>query len=161
MALRKMEWRRIAALTVFSILPLAGCQNNTQTGAALGAGAGSLVGAIIGHQTGHKEAGAIIGGLTGGLTGAAVGNAKDAQEERDAALTHAAHVQASRRAAERALVNSDVIMMSQQGLNDDIIINAIRTKGGRFRTNPEALIAMQSAGVSNRVMMEVQRYSVD
>lgn len=161
MNLRKMEVRLITALILFGILPLAGCQNNTQTGAALGAGAGSLVGAIIGHQSGHKEAGALIGGLTGGLTGAAVGNAKDVREERDAALTHAAHVQASRRAAERALTNNDVISMSQNGLNDDIILNAIRTRGGQFRTNSEALIHMQSAGVSNRVMMEVQQHSVD
>ncbi len=51
--------------------------------------------------------------------------------------------------------------MSQNGLNDEIIINSIRTRGGRFRTNSEALIHMQNAGVSNHVMMEVQRHSID
>ncbi|MCB1652651.1 MAG: hypothetical protein KDI41_01460, partial [Pseudomonadales bacterium] len=122
MKLRKLEQRLIVALTLGSILPLAGCQNNTQTGAALGAGAGSLVGAIIGHQSGHKEAGALIGGLAGGLSGAAVGNAKDAQEERDAAITRAAQARASHHAAQRALTNSDIIMMSQNRLNDDIIL---------------------------------------
>lgn len=161
MKLTKFPVRLASGLMVLSLLPMLGCQNNTQTGTALGAGAGSLAGAIVGHQVGHKGAGALIGGLAGGLTGAAVGNAKDNQEQRDAALTHAAHVEASRRADQRALVNSDIITMAQNRLNDDIIINAIRTKGGRFRTNSEALIAMQSAGVSPRVIMEVQRHSVD
>jgi hypothetical protein len=59
------------------------------------------------------------------------------------------------------LNNSDVVTMSQSGLDDEIIINAIRTRGGQFRTNSEALIAMQNQGVSNRVMMEVQRHSID
>lgn len=161
MNLRKWNLRWVAGLTVIGILPLLGCQNNTQTGAAVGAGAGSLAGAILGHQVGHKGAGALIGGLAGGLSGAAVGNAKDAREDREAAMTHAAHAEASRRAAQRALTNSDVMTMAQNGLDDEIIINAIRTRGGRFRTNSEALIHLQNAGVSNRVIMEVQQHSVD
>jgi uncharacterized protein YcfJ len=153
--------RLLTGVMVFSLLPFAGCQNNTQTGAALGTGAGALAGTIIGHQVGHKGAGALIGGLAGGLTGAAVGNAKDVREQKEAAVAQAAHVQASQQAAQRALNNSDVITMSQNGLNDDIIINSIRTRGGRFRTNSEALIHMQNAGVSKQVMLEVQRHSID
>ena len=161
MKLTKFRLRLAFGLSFVSVLPMMGCQNNTQTGAALGAGAGSLAGAIVGHQVGHKGTGALIGGLAGGLTGAAVGNAKDVKQERDGALTHAAHVQASRRADQRALNNSDVITMAQNGVGDEIIINAIRTRGGRFRTNSEALISLQTAGVSNRVIMEVQQHSVD
>jgi uncharacterized protein YcfJ len=146
---------------VLSLLPCSGCQNNTQTGAALGTGAGALAGTIIGHQVGNKGAGALIGAVAGGLTGAAVGNAKDVRDERDAAKARADRLQASQYAAQRALTNSDVVTMSQNGLDDEIIINAIRTRGGQFRTNSEALIAMQSQGVSNRVMMEVQRHSID
>ena len=147
MKLPNVGVRYLTAVALLGILPLAGCQNNTQTGAALGSGAGALAGAIIGNQVGHKGAGALIGGLTGGLTGAAVGNAKDVENERDAALVHAAHVQAQRLADQRALSNSDVITMAQNRLSDEIIINAIRTRGGRFRTNPEALIALQNQGV--------------
>lgn len=153
--------RLACVLMIVSVLPLSGCQNNTQTGAALGTGVGALAGTIVGHQVGNKGAGALIGGLAGGLTGAAVGNAKDVREERDAAQARAASLHANQQAAQRALTNSDVITMAQNGLNDEIIINAIRTRGGRFRTNSEALIAMQNQGVSNRVMMEVQRHSVD
>lgn len=153
--------RLLAAVSLFSVLPFAGCQNNTQTGAALGTGAGALAGTIIGHQVGNKGAGALIGGLAGGLTGAAIGNHKDVREERDAAQAHAASLQANQYASQRALNNSDIVTMSQNRLDDEIIINSIRTRGGQFRTNSEALIAMQNAGVSNRVMMEVQRHSID
>lgn len=161
MKLPTVQLPLLAALAVCSVLPLSGCQNNTQTGAALGTGLGAVAGTIVGHQVGNKGAGALIGGLAGGLTGAAVGNAKDVREERDAAVARAATVQAHQRQAQRALTNSDVITMSQSGLSDEIIINSIRTRGGRFRTNSEALIAMNQAGVSQQVMMEVQRHSVD
>ncbi len=160
----KVKWHMLTVLTLLGLIPMSGCQTNTQTGAALGAGAGSLAGAIIGHQTGHKGAGAVIGGLAGGLTGAAIGNAKDAQEERDAAITHASHVQANRRAAaqaaEKALTNSDVIYMTQSGLSETIILNAIHTRGGRFRDNPEALRALKAANVSDTVVIEMMKYSV-
>ncbi len=159
MKLPKVEWALVVA--VISLLSSAGCQNNTQTGAALGTGAGALAGTIIGHQVGHKGAGALIGAVAGGLTGAAVGNAQDAQEERDAAVARAATVQARQRAAQRALTNSDIITMTQNGLSDEIIINSIRSRGGRFRTNSEALIALNQAGVSQHVIMEVQNHSVD
>jgi outer membrane lipoprotein SlyB len=151
----------LTAFAIVSLLPVTGCQNNTQTGAALGAGAGSLAGAIIGHQTGHKGAGALIGGLAGGLTGAAIGNTQDVKNERDAAVTRASNIQANQQAAQRALSNSDLVTMTQNRVSDEIIINAIRTRGGRFRTNSEALISLQNSGVSQTVIMEAQRYSVD
>jgi len=31
-----------------------------------------------------------------------------------------------------ALTNSDVIKMAQNGVGDDVIVNAIRTRGGAF-----------------------------
>jgi hypothetical protein len=157
----KVRLPLLAAFAAFSLLPVSGCQNNTQTGAALGTGAGALAGTIIGHQVGNKGAGALIGGLAGGLTGAAVGNTQDVKNERDAAVARAATVQANQRAAQRALTNSDIITMTQNGLSDEIIINSIRTRGGRFRSNSEALIALNHAGVSPVVIMEVQRYSID
>lgn len=61
----------------------------------------------------------------------------------------------------RMLTNSDVVTMSQNGLGDDVIIKAIRDRGGAFRTNSQALIALQQLGVSNRVMMEMQRHTTE
>jgi uncharacterized protein YcfJ len=139
-------------------VPLAGCQTNTQTGAALGTGAGALAGAIIGHQVGHTKTGAALGALGGALGGAAVGNAVDAREERDAAVRQAAHAQAAQHAAARAVTNSDLIYMSQQGVSEAIIINTIRTRGGRFRTDPQSIIALQQGGVSQQVILEAQQY---
>ena len=157
----KVRWSVLALLTMTTSGQFLGCQTNTQTGALLGAGAGSIAGAVLGHQVGNPKTGAALGALAGAAGGGALGHAKDAEEERDAAIRHASHVEASRAAAARAMTNSDVITMAQNQLSDTIIINAIRTRGGRFRTNPEALIAMQHAGVSQAVIMEVQSYSVD
>lgn len=136
-----------------------GCQNNTQTGAAVGAGAGSLAGAIIGHQSGNRDLGALIGGVTGALGGAAIGRNQDLEEERDAAMRHASHVEASRRADNFALTNSDVINMSQNRVGDEIIVQAIHKRGGRFRTNSEAIISLRQAGVSEYVIGQMLNYS--
>jgi uncharacterized protein YcfJ len=146
-------------LLVAASLPLAGslagCQSNTQTGAALGSGAGALAGAIIGHQVGHTGTGAALGALGGALGGAAIGNAQDAHEERDAAVRQAAYAQ---QAAARAMTNSDLVYMAQQGASDAVIVNTIRTRGGRFRTDPQSIIALQQGGVSQQVILEAQQY---
>ncbi|WP_166828940.1 glycine zipper domain-containing protein [Thalassoroseus pseudoceratinae] len=157
----KTRWSVLVLMTVAAGGQLTGCQTNTQTGALLGAGAGSIAGAVLGHQVGNPKTGAALGALAGAAGGGALGRVQDVEDERDAALRHASHVEASRAAAARALTNSDVITMAQNQMSDTIIINAIRTRGGRFRTNPEALIAMQHAGVSQAVIMEVQNYAVD
>jgi hypothetical protein len=46
--------------------------------------------------------------------------------------------------------------MSQNGVSDDIICEEIRTRGGRFDTTPEAIIALKEAGVSDRVVKMMQ-----
>lgn len=157
----KTHWGMLILLSVTTGGQFSGCQTNTQTGALLGAGAGSIAGAVLGHQVGNPKTGAALGALAGAAGGGALGRVQDVEEEKEAALRHASHVKASRVAAARALTNSDVISMSRNQMSDTIIINAIRTRGGRFRTNPEALIAMQHEGVSQAVIMEVQNYSVD
>ena len=56
----KLTVRHLLVCALLGV-PLAGCQTNTQTGAALGSGLGALTGAIIGHQSGNKETGALVG----------------------------------------------------------------------------------------------------
>src|SRR5579872_4530513 len=48
---------------------LAGCQNNTQKGAAVGGIGGAALGAVIGNQSGHAGEGALVGALAGGALG--------------------------------------------------------------------------------------------
>jgi uncharacterized protein YcfJ len=142
-------------LALFALLPL-GCTHMDPVGgsALVGSGLGATAGGIIGHQSGNTGAGALIGAAAGALGGAIVGDAQQSRLERDAAFAYADGVQAQQFSA--AVTNSDVIYMTQNGLGDDVIINAISTRGGRFDTSPSGLIGLRSAGVSNVVISAMQ-----
>ena len=158
----KISTRSLPPLLACTLLgvSLAGCQNvnKTTAGAGLGAGAGALAGAIIGNQTGNAETGALIGAALGGLGGGLTGNAMDKADERDAALAHASHVEAARRADARAMTNGDVIYMTKSGTSDRIIQSTIQSRGGRFQTDPQSIVMLQQNGVSDAVIQMMQRY---
>ena len=142
-------------LVLLTILPLGCTHYDPVTNSTLvGSGLGATAGGIIGHQSGHTGAGALIGAAAGALGGALVGDAQQSRRERDAAFAYADGVQAQQLA--NSVTNSDVIYMTQNGLGDDVIINAIHTRGGRFDTSPNALIQLKSAGVSNTVISTMQ-----
>jgi surface antigen len=150
---------RFAATSLALLFAAAGCQNlnNTENGALTGGGLGALLGAIIGHQTGHAAGGAAIGALAGGVTGGLIGNAEDSREQRDAAMARAYQAEQARQAAAVALTNADLVNMSQKGISDEVIINSVRTRGGQFDLSPDAIIGLKSQGVSDRVILEVQK----
>jgi uncharacterized protein YcfJ len=139
------------------LLAAAGCVSGShaQQGAVTGTALGTLAGAIIGHQSGHAAGGALIGAGTGAAAGAILGDAEDARDERDAAMRqiqHARHVRESQR-----LDNDDLIRMANSGLGDEVTINAVKTRGGRFDLSPDGLIRLKSEGVSDQVIQAVER----
>jgi hypothetical protein len=140
-------------------MTLCGCAAgpNTTAGTAIGTGIGALTGAVIGSQTGHAGGGALIGAATGALAGGLVGNAEDARDERDAAIAHAHAVEAANYQAAQAMTNYDLVMMTQSGVSDDVIISAVNSRGGRFDLSPTALVQLKQSGVSDRVILSVQR----
>ncbi len=144
------------SMTAIGLCMAAGCQttNHTQHDAAVGTFLGTAAGAVIGHQSGHAGEGALIGAATGAVAGALVGDAKDAREERDAALRRASYP-----ASEPALSNLDLIRMAQSGLGDHVIINAVQTRGGSFDLSPDGLIDLKANGVSDGVIVAVQSAS--
>ena len=148
----------IGCLVVASLTAAAsaGCQNNTQKGAALGGLAGAGVGAIVGKQLGNTGAGALVGAGTGALAGGLLGNAQDKTEERDNAMRAAAYERGERIREMKAVTTRNVVEMAQSGVSDDIICNEIRTRGGRFDTTPDSIIALRNAGVSDRVVEMMQ-----
>ncbi|WP_144059636.1 glycine zipper family protein [Rhodopirellula sallentina] len=143
----------VAALGLVSTV---GCQTTShmQQDAAVGTFLGSAAGAVIGHQSGHAGEGALIGAATGAVAGAIVGDAKDAREERDAALSQVSHP-----VQDASLTNFDLIRMSQSGLGDSVIINTVQTRGGTFDLSPDGLINLKSNGVSDGVIVAVQSAS--
>ena len=137
-----------------------GCSNmnNTQKGAAIGGAGGTVVGAVVGKQLGNTGAGAAIGAVTGLATGALVGKAEDNAVERDNAARTAVYEHNMRVRESRAVTNSDIVYMAQNGINDTIICNEIRTRGGRFDTSPQSIINLQRSGVSDTVIQAMQNH---
>src|SRR5262245_4390829 len=130
--------------------------NNTQSGALVGSGLGAATGAIVGNASGHAGGGALIGAAAGALAGGLVGNAEDSREERDAAVAHAQFEHAQSQAMARAVTASDVVTMTHNGVGDEVIINSLRTRGCRWDSTPDAVIALKQQGVSDRVIEAMQ-----
>ena len=149
---------RIAILVSATGLFLTGCanMNNTQSGALAGTGLGAVTGAIIGEATGHPGAGALIGAATGAAAGGLIGNAEDAKEEKNAAVAHAQYEQARSQAIANAVTEVDVVTMTRNHVGDAVIINALRTRGCRWDSSPDAVIRLKHEGVSDQVITAMQ-----
>jgi outer membrane lipoprotein SlyB len=134
-----------------------GCStlNNTEKGAIGGAAVGTGLGAAVGAATGHTGAGAVIGGLAGTATGALVGNDIDKTERRNKDIAQAAALADAQSQAQRLGI-ADVIGLAQAGHNDTVIINQIRSTRSTFQLSVADLDMLKNAGVSPRVIAEMQ-----
>jgi uncharacterized protein YcfJ len=143
----------LSAFVLSISLSVLGCQNlnHTENGALLGSGLGAIAGAVIGHQTGHRDTGALIGAAVGGVGGGAIGSQKDtevAQAQYQAQVTHT---------KDRAVTNQDVIEMIRRGRSEALILSTIEERGGWFDTSPQAINTLSENGVSDSVIMVMQR----
>ncbi len=147
----RFGYRQLITAALLASGLCAGChpQNHAEKNALVGSTAGALLGGVIGHQSGNTGDGAILGALAGGLTGAVLGNAQD---ERDAAIAQAAYAESA-----NAVTNFDLIRMTQSGVADDVIINTVKARGGRIDLSPDAVIELKANGVSDRVVVEIQK----
>jgi hypothetical protein len=55
-------------------------------------------------------------------------------------------------AAQQALNNDAIIKMTKAGLSDDLIVTTINSQPGTFDTSTDGLIALKTAGVSDKVV---------
>lgn len=137
-----------------------GCHTTTHagSGAVAGAGLGGTMGAIMGSNSGHAGSGALLGAMAGATLGGLAGEAEDAREQRDAAIAQAQY-ERDQTAARQSVTNLDLITMAQAGLSDQVIINSVETRGGAFDLSPAAIIDLKSRGVSENVILAIQRSS--
>jgi hypothetical protein len=133
-------------------LALTGCATNTGTGALVGGATGAGVGALVGSATGHAGAGAAIGAGVGALTGAAVGNSMDAQEKRNREIIEAR----MGRAMAGAATKEDVIAMTQNHIDEPLIINHVQAHGLAYPLSPGDIIYLKQNGVSSQVIAVMQ-----
>ncbi len=152
----------VCGMLVLSCLFNTGCQttdnNNAVGGAVVGTGLGALTGAIVGSAFGRRDAaaGALIGAAAGGLGGALVGHAQDEKNQQTRDAIQAQYQQAQAAAEQRALHNDDVVYMVKTGVSDQVIINSIRERGGRFDTSPQDIVNLKSNGVDDAVVYAMQ-----
>jgi hypothetical protein len=158
------HWKLRSSWTVWIncslLLVIAGCRttSHAQDGALLGAGLGTAAGAIIGSQSGHAAGGALIGALAGAAAGGIAGDAHDARDERDAAIAHTRYQEeAAYQAAKMSVTNYDLIEMADAKLSDQVILNAVQTRGGQFDLSPSAIIELKRHNVSDQVVMAIQQ----
>lgn len=152
MRARLVTW---PALVLAPLCLAAGCQSPyyTGNGAAIGGVGGAGVGALVGSASGHPLAGALIGAGAGALGGAAVGNGLDQIEARNRAQIAA---QLGRPLPPGGVTVDDVVAMSHSGVNEELIVNQIRTSGVAHPLQPAEIIVLQQQGVSNRVTATMQ-----
>jgi outer membrane lipoprotein SlyB len=142
----------LSSSLLLGIVLVAGCEapNHTTEGAVVGGLGGAGIGALIGHAAGNTGAGAAIGAGVGALTGAAVGASQDkADAQRQAAIAAA-----SQPVGTETIDN--VMAMTQQHVDDGIIINQVRTYRMVAPLTSEDIIRLQQAGVSTEVIRAMQ-----
>lgn len=150
-------------------LGLAACSSlpgsDRQQGAVIGGASGAAVGAAV---TENRALGAIIGGALGAAGGYVIGANKDkivgedskdkvAEASREAETTPATPQEA--KSARTADVNSDgfvtldeVVALEQANLNDDEIIDRLRSTGQVFELTDEQKRYLLDKGVSQSVV---------
>ncbi|TWT90901.1 Glycine zipper 2TM domain protein [Pseudobythopirellula maris] len=150
-----------SALAQYGYQPPPSYYHNDQAeGTVVGGGLGAITGALVGGR-GNKTEGALVGAAIGAITGNLVGKSKDQADQRAVAYGTAAAAQANQQAAAQAVTNADLAGMARAGLGDDLIIGAIRSRGGRFDLSPNGLIVLKQSGVSDRVILAAQGMSTD
>lgn len=140
---------------LLTVLLTAGCNSpyHADQGALFGGLLGAGTGAIIGDAVGNTGAGAAIGAGVGALTGAAIGDSMDQIEAENRALIAA---QLGREVRAGAVRIDDVVMMTQAGVDDQLIINHIRAHGVARVPGPHELVTLNQQGVSTAVISAMQ-----
>ncbi len=121
-----------------------GCETmgkDTQKGALGGAVLGSIAGGVIGHQSGHGLGGAAIGAGVGALAGGLIGHSIDSKKKKEDIM-----------ASSEKLGISDIIVLAQAGINDELIIDKIAKTKSVFDLSVEEIEALRKDGVSAKVI---------
>ncbi|HWA98819.1 MAG TPA: glycine zipper domain-containing protein [Pirellulales bacterium] len=152
----RMKLSKLARPVTLPLLVMAaGCASPyyTDRGALLGGAGGAGVGALVGSASGHAGTGALIGAGVGALSGGLVGNGLDQIEARNRAQIAA---QMGRQLPPGGVQVNDVIAMSQSRVDEELIVNHVRSNGMAHPLQAGELIALEQQGVSKNVILAMQ-----
>ncbi len=152
-----MKSYNLSTLAVICLLAvaLAGCRSpyRADQGALFGGLLGAGTGALIGNASGNAGAGAAIGAGLGAITGAVVGSELDQIEAQNRAMIAQ---QMGRQVSAEAVTLSEVVEMTQAGVDDGLIVNHVRAHGVAAPLKTSDLIYLQQQGVSAQVTKAMQ-----
>ncbi|MCX5708380.1 MAG: glycine zipper domain-containing protein [Candidatus Omnitrophica bacterium] len=149
-----MKKTGVVLLGITVLFAGAGCQsspNRTGEGALLGGLLGAGAGTIIGNQSHDRDRGrgqgAIIGGVVGALGGALAGSQIQKQPQQQAQATNP-----------NQMAMQQIVDMSKQGVNEDVIVDRLRMSNSRFSLTPSDVDYLRSQGVTQKVISAMQGY---
>lgn len=144
----------IILTSFFWLAAITGCQNTKSRaveGAVIGGVIGATAGGIIGHQSHHGAEGAGIGAAAGALGGALIGS----QMEKNQPATQAASPSQTTNVNQMTI--EQIVDLSKQGVNEEVIIDRIRMTNSKFNLEPAQIDYLQQQGVSQKVIDEMNQ----
>ena len=136
---------------LFLVSATAGCQSSdtrATEGTIIGGLLGATAGGIVGHQSGHGLEGAGIGAAAGALTGAIVGSNIKKQGHKGGSSAQAANP--------NQMTMQQIVDMTKQGINENVIIDKIRLTNSKFSLSPQEVGYLKEQGVSQDVINTMQ-----
>jgi len=145
----------LVAPVVLTFLTSVGCQSpyRSDQGALFGGLTGAAVGAVVGDAVGNPGAGAAIGAGVGAVSGAAIGSELDKIEAQNRAMIAQ---QLGRQVRPGAVTLTEVIEMTQAGVNEELIVNHVRSHGSARVPTTDDVIMLHQNGVSVEVIKVMQ-----
>ncbi len=126
-----------------------GTQNNTGSGALIGGAMGAITGAAIGgSRYGGQDA--LLGAAAGALAGGLIGNSMD--QEQQARLRAQSPQTYVRVDQGQPLSVADVKALAKAGINEDVIINQIKSSRTVYHLSAADIIDLRDAGVTDKVV---------
>ena len=135
-----------------------GCQsspNRAGEGALLGGLIGAGAGTIIGNQANDRDKGRTQGAIIGGVVGALGGALAGTQMQKNPQPTAGQQAQANN---PNQMAVQQIVDLSKQGVNEDVIVDRIRMSNSRFSLSPNDVAYLQGQGVSQKVISAMQGY---
>jgi uncharacterized protein YcfJ len=145
------------AIMAVSQMGCASSPNRAAEGSIIGGILGAGAGAIIGNQSRDRDQGrtqgALIGGAIGALGGALAGSQVQKQPAGQQQQAPAAAMQATN---PNQLSLPQIVDLSRQGVNEDVIIDRIRLTNSKYSLSQADVDYLKQSGVSQKVLLEMQ-----
>lgn len=159
---KKVKKTEAFLLSLAILFAGAGCQsspNRTGEGALMGGLLGAGAGAIIGNQAHDRDQGrtqgALIGGVVGALGGALAGSQVQKQPQQQ---PQQQTVQQAQAANPNQMPIQQIVDMSKQGVNEDVIVDRIRMSNSKYSLSVTDVEYLRGQRVTQKVISAMQGY---